>query len=43
VPNSHSFSALLRFKESRPYLRFMNDLQERLAYKKKRPHKDETL
>ncbi len=45
VPNRLKFSALLKFKIFRPYLRFMNDLKERLSYKstKKRPHKDETL
>jgi len=43
VPNRFKFSALLRFKVCRPYLRFMNDLQDRLAYTKKRPHKDGTL
>lgn len=43
VPNRDKFSALLKFKIFRPYLRFMNDLQNKLEYKKKRPHKDETL
>jgi len=43
VPNKNKFSALLRFKICRPYLRFMNDLREKLKYKKKRPHKDKTL
>jgi uncharacterized LabA/DUF88 family protein len=43
VPNRLKFSALLRLKISRPYLRFMNDLKDKLEYKKKRPHKDETL
>lgn len=45
VPNRLKFSALLKFRIFRPYLRFMNDLRERLSYKtpKKRPHKDETL
>ncbi len=42
IPNRFKFSALLKFKIFRPYLRFMNDLQSLLAYKKKRPHKDET-
>lgn len=36
-------SALLKFQIFRPYLRFMNELQNKLEYKKKRPHKDETL
>ena len=43
VPNKYKFSALLKFKQFRPYLRHMNDLKEKLEYKKKRPHKDETL
>lgn len=43
VPNKNKFSALLNFKICRPHLRFMNDLKTKLAYKKKRPHKDETL
>ena len=43
VPNRLQFSALLKFAIFRPYLRFLNDLQQRLAYhKKKRPHEDET-
>lgn len=43
IPNRFKFSALLKFKIFRPYLRFMNDLESLLSYKKKRPHKDETL
>ncbi len=44
IPNKFKFSALLKFKLFRPYLRYMNDLKEKLEYhKKKRPHKDETL
>lgn len=43
VPNRDKFSALLRFKVCRPFLRFMNDLRNKLEYKKKRPYKDETL
>ncbi len=43
IPNQDKFSALLNFKICRPYLRFMNDLREKLEYIKKRPHKDETL
>ena len=43
IPNKLKFSALLRFRIIRPYLRFMNDLREKLEYKKKRPHKDGTL
>lgn len=43
IPNEEQFSALLYFKIFRPYLRYMNDLEQKLAYKKERPHKDETL
>ncbi len=43
IPNRFKFSALLKFKIFRPYLRYMNDQRNRLAYEKKRPHKDETL
>ncbi len=42
IPNKYKFSALLKFKIFIPYLRFLNDLQRKLEYKK-RPHKDETL
>lgn len=30
----HNFSALLKFRELRTYLRFMNDLEDKLSYKK---------
>jgi len=43
VPNKFRFSALLKLRDFRPYLRYMNDLRNLLEYKKKRPHKDETL
>lgn len=43
IPNKLKFSALLKFKIFRNYLRYLNDLREKLEYKKKRPHKDETL
>ena len=43
IPNKFKFSALLKWQIFRPYLRFMNDLQKKLEYKKKRPRKDETL
>ena len=33
IPDRHRYSALLKFKIFRPFLRFMNDLQDRLAYK----------
>ena len=42
VPNRFKFSALLKFRIFRPYLRYMNELEEKLAYKKKRPHEDGT-
>jgi len=37
IPNRLKFSALLKFKEFRSYLRYMNDLENLLAHKKKRP------
>lgn len=42
IPNRLKFSALLKFKIFRPYLRYMNDLEDMLAYKKKRPREDGT-
>ncbi len=42
VPNKLKYSALLKFKEFRPFLRFMNDLKDKLKYAKKRPYKDGT-
>ncbi len=45
IPNKLKFSALLKFRLFRSYLRHMNELKDKLVYdhKKKRPHKDETL
>jgi uncharacterized LabA/DUF88 family protein len=43
IPNQHRFSALLKFKNLKPYLRYLNDLKDKLGHKKKRPHKDGTL
>ncbi len=43
IPNRLKFSALLKWKSFRPYLRYMNDLERKLSYKKKRPRKDGTL
>ncbi len=43
IPNRSKFSALLKWKQFRPYLRYMNDLKDRLAYEKKGPRKDGTL
>ncbi len=37
IPNQLRFSALLKFKMFRPYLRYMNGLKDKLAYKKKSP------
>ena len=42
IPNRFKYSALLKQKNVRPYLKYINDLQKKLEYKKKRPHKDET-
>ncbi len=42
IPNRFKFSALLKFKQFRPYLRHMNDLENLLSYKKKRPYEDKT-
>lgn len=36
IPNRFKFSALLKFKICRPYLRFMNELKSKLAYKKEK-------
>ncbi|MCX6756182.1 MAG: NYN domain-containing protein [Candidatus Nomurabacteria bacterium] len=36
IPNRLSFSALLKMDYIRPYLRFMNDLQNKLEYKKEK-------
>ncbi len=34
IPNSFKFSALLKFKLFRPYLRYMNELKSKLEYRK---------
>jgi len=36
IPNKYKFSALLKFKPLRPHLRFVNDLEYKLAYKKEK-------
>jgi len=36
IPNKDKFSALLKFKIFRPYLRYMNSLKDRLSYKKEK-------
>ncbi|MST04427.1 MAG: NYN domain-containing protein [Candidatus Pacebacteria bacterium] len=46
IPNRFKFSALLKFKNIKSFLAYMNDLKEKLALralKKKRPYKDGTL
>ena len=42
IPNRFKYSALLKFKDFRRHLRFMNDLKDLLSYKKKRPYEDGT-
>ncbi len=42
VPNRQKCSALLKFRIFRPHLRYMNDLEQKLGQKKKRPHEDGT-
>jgi len=37
IPDREHFSALLKFKQFRPYLRYMNDLKNRLAKKERAP------
>jgi len=36
IPNKFKFSALLRFEVIRPFLRYMNELANKLAYKKEK-------
>ncbi len=43
IPDRLKFSALLKWGVFRPYLKYMNDLENKLAYKKKGPRKDGTL
>ena len=43
IPNRLKFSALLKWDIFRPFLRYMNDLDRKLAYNKKEPSKDGTL
>ncbi|HEY4526259.1 MAG TPA: NYN domain-containing protein [Candidatus Paceibacterota bacterium] len=43
IPNRFKFSALLKWKVFRPHLRYMNDLEPKIGYKKKGPRKDGTL
>jgi uncharacterized LabA/DUF88 family protein len=37
IPDRNRFSALLKFKQIRPFLRYMNDLRDRLAIKERAP------
>ncbi len=41
IPNRLKFSGLLKMKHIRPFLQYMNDLREKLEYKK-RPQEDKT-
>ncbi len=36
IPNRYKYSALLKFKIFRPYLRFLNELEQKLSYKKEK-------
>jgi uncharacterized LabA/DUF88 family protein len=36
IPNRFKFSALLKFQSFRTFLRFLNDLKEKLGYKKEK-------
>lgn len=40
IPHRMKFSALLKFDFLKPYHRFVNDLEEKVAYKKKNPRED---
>ena len=42
IPDKFKYSALLKFKIFRPYLRFVNDLKNKIQLDKKRPHEDKT-
>ena len=43
IPNKFKYSALLKFMEIRPFLKFMNDLQEKLSYKKEKAPQGQNL
>ena len=43
IPNKDKFSALLKFKIFRPYLRYMNNLKGRLSYKKEKAQEGRNL
>jgi len=36
IPNKYKFSALLRFKSVRPFLRYMNELSNKISFKKEK-------
>lgn len=36
IPDKRKYSALLKIKQFRPHLRFMNDLQQKLSFKKRK-------
>jgi len=36
IPNKHKFSALLKFKTVRSFLRYMNDLEDKVSLKKEK-------
>ena len=36
IPDKRKYSALLKFREFRSYLRFMNDLRDKLSFKKEK-------
>lgn len=36
IPDRNKYSALLKVREFRPFLRFMNDLRDKLSYKKEK-------
>ncbi len=36
IPNRLKFSGLLKFKLFQPFLRFMNELKDKLSYKKEK-------
>lgn len=42
IPNRLKYSALLKFKRFSPFLRFLNELQEKIGDTKKRPQEDRT-
>lgn len=43
IPNRLKFSALLRFAICRPYIRYMNDLKDKLSYSKEKTPRGRNL